>query len=241
MHRDLAIEVPWIGGNRFHYWVPESIAGTAIYEHEPWSTAKQGDALSYPYHDDHLTFQVLAIPSEDELAIQITLQNTSAQIWTNRFINCCFGLWDAPEFGGDKTMQRTFVVQRGELRPLCEINPWAGADSLKTFYPTRGHQAHPYWQQQSSIRKLCTETVDEGLMTTSSVDGRSTVAVAFAPPVLCVFNNTDDAFQCIHAMPLIECLEPGKQLTAIGKVYFDRGGSQACWERYKNDLRNWST
>tara|TARA_Y100000588_G_scaffold391683_1_gene501045 strand:- start:1998 stop:2201 length:204 start_codon:yes stop_codon:yes gene_type:complete len=33
--RDLTIEVPWLPGNRFHYWIPENIAGTAIYEHEP--------------------------------------------------------------------------------------------------------------------------------------------------------------------------------------------------------------
>lgn len=239
--RDLTIEVPWLPGNLFHYWLPESIAGTPVYEHESWKGVGPSGTLGYQYRDGDKSFQVRASPGDDELSVVIELANLSKERWGDRFVNCCLGLWDAPSFGEDKAMKRTWVIRDGVLELLCQINPWAGAKSLKTFYPMPGCESHPYWHQQTVIRKTCPKPVDEGIIMTTSADGHSTVAVTFAPPVLCVFNNTDSAFQCIHALSLIRDLEPGDRLIMMGKVYFDRGGPEACWRRYKSDLRDWES
>ena len=239
--RDLTIEVPWLPENRFHYWIPENIAGTAIYEHEPWTLDSATNELGYQYRNKTMSFQVAVTPGPDELSINIDVENMSHETWVDRFINCCFGLWDAPDLAEDKMMQRTFVRQDGQLRSLYKINPWAGAEFLKTFYPLQNHQHHPCWQIQTSIRKLCPRPVEEGIMMTSSIDDQFTVSVAFSPPVLCVFSSTDSAFACIHAMPLISHLKHGQCMRVTGKVYFERGGPEACWQRYNSDLQLWTS
>jgi hypothetical protein len=234
--RDLTIEVAWLAGQRFHYWLPENVAGVAFHEHDPWSGEEPEGALCYESAHEGVAVRVRAQGGRDELAVELHATNTSSGPWLNHWLNCCLGLWDASDFGGDKAMARTFAVHEGRLKPLREVNPWAGSASLKTFYPLAGVPHTAYWDFQSETRKLCPQRVDEGFIIVVGARSGAAVGLGWDRPAQCVFNNTDDAFQCIHAAPLLERVEPGQTFSAAGIVCFERSGAEACLRRLRESL-----
>ena len=211
------------------------MAGVAFYEHEPWQIGEMKWELSHEAKVRDVRMCVSARCADDELIVRVAATNLSDATWTNQWLNCCLGLWDTVEFGGDKGMVRTFAVHDGALKPLAEINPWAGADSLKTFYPLVGVPHTAYWNTVTEIRKLCPERVDEGFIATAGTTGAA-VGLGWDAPAQCVFNNTDSAFQCIHVAPFIDAVAPGETFTAQGKVYFSRSGPGECLERFRADF-----
>ena len=234
--RDLTIEVAWLAGQRFHYWLPENVAGVAFHEHEPWHGGGAEGALYHESTCEGVAVRVSAQGGCDELAVEVHATNTSSAPWLNHWLNCCLGLWDAAEFAGDKAMARTFAVHDGRLKPLKDINPWAGSPSLKTFYPLAGVAHTGYWDYQTEIRKLCPQRVDEGFIIVMGARSGAAVGVGWDQPAQCVFNNTDDAFQCIHAAPLIERVEPGETFSAAGRVCFEHSGADECLRRLRESL-----
>ena len=239
--RDLTIESPLIAG-RLHYWVPELLRDCSGHvsfgftEPNPWQRLGVG-ILQYEHEEEGLSCRVDVEAKQDEVAVQISIRNRGDRAWKGANVNPCLQLWDAPDLGRDNDMARTYVVHGGRIKSLQEINPDAGSLSIKTFYSLKGMPPEASWARaQPPGRKVSKEAVDCGLIMTASRDGSVTAGTGWRPPVHFVFNNTDRAFQCIHAVPFLGDIAAGQERNVRGRIYILAGSPQDCFARYQADF-----
>lgn len=169
----------------------------------------------------------------DEIDINWTIRNLSPDEWHGVSATAHFSFDGDPDFV-DPALERTYLRVEGRWIPIKDTDRSDGRASNQWYVPggfrppklmgTRPHHKNSFG--------LSLTHPDNGLVAVVSKDHRVVVGQAF-PKVQYICLN---APICFHPAPFFGNIDPGREATVHGKVYFIHGTLADFLRRYQEDF-----
>lgn len=190
---------------------------------------------------DGVTFAARAQPAVDEVHLEFSVTNGTADLLTAVEPIMCLDLKGAPDLGPRYGTENLFASLHGELRALSTTTPSATDMQREPWLLIRtedgagafpGPQVSPTW--------WCVDQLaDRALMAARSADGKHLLGYAWEGAPQTLMSNGGNP--CLHAGPAAaEQISPGATATFRGSIYFVESDLPGLVARYDADRERWN-
>jgi hypothetical protein len=198
-----------------------SMFGLPEWRTTPWTRDRLGGVTrSLDFGDGRVSAS--ATPLANELLLEVTVANTSSQVWLDCYAMVCLRFAPSPAFA-DIRGDRTFVRIDGTWSRVSETgirNAMSHTEFQATHYrPVQSNELVDRWDRFRELE--VSARLDHPLIATSNRDGTAVVGLLFERTAQ-HFHNRAGNMACVHSDPLLGDIEPGAARTMRGKlVYFE--------------------
>ncbi len=228
LNRVMVQWAPW-PTDYFTLWAPEAFMfgdGKNFMVKEPVNWKSDGPDLyiepaNVSYGGFSIRWQARLAPQKDGVNFQISVTNTGRKPLRPQFsINSCFNFFYAPDFM-DSTGDFTFFRTGGRWQSLTHLRrPHAkiyGHDPYN--FPVKGYcENKNVAADAESVRRIC---ADSSLVVRVGRTRQYCIGYAWDKALRLDINF--NRLHCIHSVPALGPLAPGKTVTRNGKLYFHKG------------------
>jgi hypothetical protein len=206
-----------------------------------WQKDETTGALRYEFKTpEGLRFRGVATPVEDEIRLEFTVFNETAQTIDHVEANCCLAFNDCPELNAKWKPEQIFAVLDGTWQSFDKATPTAKdigrepwflslrAEAIKT---TPLPRVSPTWW-------MIDQHHTENLMGAVTRDGRHLIGYTWSVEPIGLMSNGGNP--CLHTgMGDSPAIAPGKSYTWWGRIYVLPNNPEELLKRYRADQARW--